>query len=454
MLTLPLWKRVFCTLLTLWSSGFCGYAAEPVSFRKEIAPLLLEHCTSCHGPKKAEGGYRLDSFAQAAKSGDSGIAPLVVEGEHASELIRRLTTDDVSERMPAEREALPKEAIELMQRWQSEGNQFDGDDPAAAIFEIVPDQVYSSPPEVYTRPIPITAVTFSPDGQHVITSGYHELIVWEAATGALVRRIGNLPERIYALDWSADHKNLAAAGGAPGRLGEVRIIDWQNEKVIKCLSRSTDVIQTARFQPGSQRLATGHADGTLRWFDSSDWHLIRSLASHADCVADIRWSHDGLRMASASRDKTAKVFEVESGELLATYSGHGEAVTGVCFSEGDKEVTSVGGDRKVHRWQIEGSKSLAKADLPSPTTRMHIDGAQALLAMSGRTIRQLDLASTKLSMRFDGHAAWVTALATDPDSKRLVSGSLNGEIRLWKLDDGTCSQSWIAAPGFTKPLTN
>ena len=40
----------------------------PVSFRKDLAPILQENCLACHGPKKAEGGYRVDSF----ETGDEG----------------------------------------------------------------------------------------------------------------------------------------------------------------------------------------------------------------------------------------------------------------------------------------------------------------------------------------------------------------------------------------------
>ena len=30
--------------------------AEPASFKKDVAPILLNNCLACHGPKKAEGG--------------------------------------------------------------------------------------------------------------------------------------------------------------------------------------------------------------------------------------------------------------------------------------------------------------------------------------------------------------------------------------------------------------
>lgn len=429
-------------------------ASDPVSFRKDIAPVLLDQCTSCHGPKKAEGGYRVDSFVQFSKAGDSGILPLAIQSGEPSELVRRIMSEDHDERMPAQREALPKETIELFRRWESEGSKFDGADAQVAIFELVPDRVYPAAPGEYSSAVGILAVAFSPDGLQVISGGYHELIVWDAASTNLVRRIGNLQERITSLDWSHDQKHLAVAGGSPGKIGEVRIVDWESGKVIQSVGRASDIISTARFQPNGQRLATGNADGTVRWYDTSDWHLIRSLASHADNVADIRWSHDGLRLASASRDKTAKVFDVESGELVATYSTHAEPVTGICFNEGDKEVTSVGGDRKVHRWQIEGSKTLVQTPLPANATRLHVNGAKGWLAMTNHSVREFDLATTQLARQLDGHSDWVTSLAFHGPSNRLVSGGIRGELKLWKLEDGTPIQSWIAVPVTPPSQTN
>src|SRR6266852_5706397 len=70
-----------------------GSAAEPpVSaeqaefFEKRIRPALVEHCLSCHGEKKQEGGLRLDSRESLLKGSDSG--PVVVAGKPSeSELI-------------------------------------------------------------------------------------------------------------------------------------------------------------------------------------------------------------------------------------------------------------------------------------------------------------------------------------------------------------------------------
>ena len=419
---------------------------EPVSFRNQVAPILLENCTSCHGPKKAEGGYRLDSFAQLQKAGDSGVMPLTIQDGKHSEMVRRLVTTEETERMPAQREPLAPEAIELIARWQAEGSKFDGDDPQLPLFELVPARTYAAAPESYRTALPLTAIAFSPDGSQILASGYHELTVWDAASGKLVRRISNLPERIHCLDWSSDQKTLAVAGGSPSHIGEVRLVDWESGQVTKSFARASDVVQVVRFQPGGSLIATGNSDGTLRWYDLSDLHLVRSVASHADIVNDLAWSPDGKRLASASRDKTAKVFVVENAELVATYSAHGDTVTGICFNDGDKEVTSVGGDKKLHRWQIEDGKNLAKVDLAGIPTRLHRLGGSLYVSLTTKSVQQVELATSKIMRKLDGHTNWTTSIATHAASGRMGSGGLDGEVRLWKSEDGSAIGNWVAKP--------
>ncbi len=206
------------------------------------------------------------------------------------------------------------------------------------------------------------------------------------------------------------------------------------------------MVQVVRFQPNGSLIATGNSDGTLRWYESSDLHLVRSVASHADIVNDIAWSPDGKRLASASRDKTAKVFVVENAELVATYSAHGETVTGICFNDGDKEVTTVGGDKKLHRWQIEDGKALAKVDLAGIPTRMHRQGAHLWVPLTTKSIQQIELASSKILRKQEGHNNWTTSIATHAATGRVASGALDGEVRLWKMDDGSALLNWAAKP--------
>ena len=88
-------SRFGCVILW-WISLSLGQALgqAPVSFVRDIAPMLVKQCQGCHGPKKVKGGYRVDTFESLLKAGKSD-APAVVKGKPTeSELFLRLTTDD------------------------------------------------------------------------------------------------------------------------------------------------------------------------------------------------------------------------------------------------------------------------------------------------------------------------------------------------------------------------
>jgi uncharacterized membrane protein len=48
-------------------------------FEKRIRPVLIEHCTECHGADKQKGELRLDSRAAMLEGGESG--PAIVVGK-------------------------------------------------------------------------------------------------------------------------------------------------------------------------------------------------------------------------------------------------------------------------------------------------------------------------------------------------------------------------------------
>jgi hypothetical protein len=89
-------------------------AAEPVSFSREVLPLLSDNCLSCHGQDEGhrKADLRLDTqegAREVLKSGD---------------FIDRITTDDPEEVMPPPKSHKPKlkaEQVALLKRWIAEG---------------------------------------------------------------------------------------------------------------------------------------------------------------------------------------------------------------------------------------------------------------------------------------------------------------------------------------------
>jgi hypothetical protein len=100
-------------------------ATAKIPFSRDVRPLLAKNCFACHGPDEEtrEAGLRLDVRDVATAALESGNRAIVPGDLAASELIRRITSDNPDERMPpadSGRE-LTAEQIEVLRQWVAGG---------------------------------------------------------------------------------------------------------------------------------------------------------------------------------------------------------------------------------------------------------------------------------------------------------------------------------------------
>ncbi|MCA9089253.1 MAG: hypothetical protein KDA90_11560, partial [Planctomycetaceae bacterium] len=414
-----------------------------VSFSDEIAPIFHDRCLACHNARIAKGRYNMENFASIMKGGESGS---VVDAGDTDSLLCILI-DDGS--MPKEADPLTPDQISIIKRWIQLGANLDaGVDVAAPLLQIMPERPQPAPPEVYPAPIPITAVAFSPDGTLLASSGYHEVLLWSVETGEIVRRISNLAERTYAISFHPDGTRLAVASGTPGRIGEVKLFQVADGALLASLATVEDAMFDVAFSPDGQRLAAGGADRAIRIFDLTSLAETLLIEDHADWVLSIDWSPDGSMLVSGSRDKTCKLFDANSGDSKGTFNGHGEVVAAAAFLADGKQVVSGGRDKQLRVWKVDDTKEVRKTggfgDEITHLTLLPSD--HVLVASADKNGRIVNAADGKTLKTLSGHQDWLYSSAAHPASGVCATGSYDGEIRLWKLDDATLIRQWIAKP--------
>ena len=440
------------TLLTLALAPADDPKPAPVSFMREVAPILVRGCIGCHNAKKAESKYVMTTFALLAKGGSLADGANLVPGDADGSRFVELLASDASPRMPWKQEPMPKAVVDLITRWVAEGAKYDGTDPAEDWVALRHKTAEVSVPEAYPVAVPITALAFAPDGSGVAASGYHELNVWPREGISPKRRLRGLPERVYDLAYSPDGKWLATVGGDPGQLGLAQL--WLAEpdgggKLVRTLAESPDALFCVAFAPNGKTLAVGGADRAIRLFEAESGKQTGLIEDHADWVLDLAFSPDGTKLASASRDKTCKVFDVAKRESIATFPGHGDAVFSVAYLADGKTVASGGADAQVRLWmpdeEAKAAGTLGGAGGQVLKVVAHPDGKRIIAAGADKMIRVYENKSVKFTL--SGHADWVYSLAISPDGKTLASGSWDGQVRLWNLDDGKPAGLIMAAPG-------
>ncbi|RBP46511.1 anaphase-promoting complex subunit 4 [Roseimicrobium gellanilyticum] len=374
--------------------------AAPVSFTRDLAPILADKCVTCHEEKKAKGRYRVDTFELVGKAGSSDEPSLTPGKPDASTLYTRLVSHDEDERMPQKDDPLPPAQIALFKQWIEEGGKFDGPDPKTPLAELLAASKKEAPatPEKYPRPVPVTALVFAPDGRSYFSSGYHEVQEWSASDGSLRRRLAGAPERVLAIAAQQTGDHIAAAGGTPGRSGEVVILSRASGKVVHRLPNAKDTILAAAFSPDGLLLAVGGADNLIRVFRTTDWKQAWKAEAHADWITFLAFAPDGQHLVSTSRDRTARIFTAAKGEPGITFTNHSSAVTCAAWNAEGKFVYTSSADGEVRRWQwdseVDGGGKAKDTVLKGgrqEVTRIAMAGPRLLSASADGRIRSFQV---------------------------------------------------------------
>jgi WD40 repeat protein len=453
-------------------------ASKPVSFINDVAPLLKEKCMGCHGAKNPKGKLDMTHYSSLRKGGTKDD-PIVPGQPEDSYLLDVLTAPDTNKiRMPPKEmgDRLPKEKVALIERWIKEGAQLDAEvkPDADLLRELRLRWKPPTPPAVYPYPLTITAVAFTPDSKKLVIGGHHELMVWDATTGKLEKRITTRSRRAMAMVFLPDGK-LVVAGGRPGEEGDVRVYDLQGgsprmvngvalldgvqdpKVMLKQLLESDDEVLCLALSADGKKLASGGCDRLINVWDLrsglDNAKLEQSIENHADWVFALVFTPDGKHLVTGSRDKTAKVWDLVAKESILTFPDHQNPVYGVAIKADGKVGYSVGEDNQLRGWNAtgeQGGKQIrATGGHGKAILKLVPHPKQPLLVTcsADQTVRLWNTDKGSPVRTLNGNTDYVFAVAVSPDGNLIASGAFNGEVHIWKVADGSEVKAFNASPG-------
>jgi WD40 repeat protein len=301
----------------------------------------------------------------------------------------------------------------------------------------------------------VNAVLFSEDDRQLFSVGNDRAIrVWQVADGREMRHItGDLPGPAYKIAVSSDGQLVATILGA-----EIKLLDLRDGHVVRTLTVQGGSVTDVAFSPKEQLLAASLCtsfssefeclQGEIRLWNVADGQVVRVWGKeHKAPITEIEFSPDGQMLVSIDVQSQARLWRVSTGEEVWKL----EDVRAPAAFSPDGKVLALNGSDGVTLWSLEDRQVLAVIESFAAYDMVFSADGQVLITSNFDEIQFWGITTKKLLRRLTWHTDLVLALGLSSKGDRLVSGSADRTIKLWRMEDGSLIGSLF---GYTGEVTS
>lgn len=448
--------------VALFASALAGHVAfaadegavePPVSFYRQVRPILQRHCAGCHQPAKAGGKLVVTSYGSTKAGGEQG--PGFEPGKPDESLLVELISGEKPE-MPRNAPPLSPGQVSLISRWIVEGGH--DDTPEEVQDTISPE----NPPVYHSAPV-VSALAYSPDGKLLAVSGFREILLHRADGSGLAARLVGRSQCITSLTFSPDGKLLAATGGNPSLFGEVQFWNVADKTLERSATLTNDTLFGGRFSDDGTLFAFGGADNSARILRVADAGQVLKFDAHSDWVMATAFSLDAKYMMTISRDRSMKLSIVETGQFVDNIT----SITPGALKGGlmalrrhpkRNELLIAGADGEPKLYQMLRTRPRVIGDdfnrlrsYPAMAGRVfaldfNADGSRFVAGSSTGGTGAARIYSTddgRLLHELKGHDRGVFAVEFSLDGRHVATGGFDGKVRLFNAESGESIKEFV-----------
>ncbi|MEI7489390.1 MAG: WD40 repeat domain-containing protein, partial [Chryseobacterium sp.] len=194
---------------------------------------------------------------------------------------------------------------------------------------------------------------------------------------------------------------------------------WKLHSEVNTIKNHTKQVNTVIISSDNKTIASGSFDGTIKVYDyypqtkdlsTNPKNVLNNV--HNGWVYTLAISPDNKTLVSGGADNTIKIWDLErlknnqESKPKYTLTEHKDKVSTLVITPDGKQLISGSHDKTIKIWNLKGLKD----NQPSKLTLSDLNDSE-------------------------GHKDWISCLAVTQDNKFLVSGSLDGTIKIWNLEN-------------------
>jgi WD40 repeat protein len=403
-----------------------GSPAAPVSFDRDVRPILRKRCAGCHNAEKPRGELDVTSYAAVVSGGATGK---VVVAENLNESPLYTYASHLEEPyMPPNAPRIPQRELDLIRGWIDGGLLEKHGDTVPSSSGQAAGPAPGSPgglvsPTITSGAFAITALAVHPSEPTLAVSGHKQVILFDLSTRKLFSRDGN---------------SLLAAGGVGAESGKAVLFETKGWIRTQSFGDELDAVLAADVSPDGTKVVLGGPNRVVKVFTNPGARAIHALHKSTDWITAAAVSPDGLLIAAGDRFGGLFLWETRTGQEFLTLRGHVKAVNATVWGASTDRLVTCGDDGKVRIWDLHSGKVASGWNAHDGAVLgldVHAAGRIASVGVD-RRVKIWD-PEGNLVANFGPTTDQATRVAWAPDGRSVISGDFSGEVRLWKLDDST-----------------
>ena len=286
-------------------------------------------------------------------------------------------------------------------------------------------------------------LSFSPDGQLLVSSENGVVKLWHATTGLEGNALTGSKEWLQDVALSPDGRHLASVA-----IDSFAVNLWYlPTRSLTLLTGHSNTVMCAAFSPDGRILATGSHDQTVRLWDVNDRQGLATLTNGFP-VGSLAFSPDGRTLIiggsswyflEGDRDRGGLQFwDVPSQQPTGTIPGDASGIVELALSASGSLLATGHKSGSVSLWDPQTRRLLHRfeSQFGSQVISLAFSPTEPLLAASdkgGNIVLYNTTTKEVLRPPLKAHTQRVMSLAFSPDGRTLASAGEGGGLKLWNV---------------------
>ncbi|EFA11465.1 U3 small nucleolar RNA-interacting protein 2 [Tribolium castaneum] len=227
----------------------------------------------------------------------------------------------------------------------------------------------------------------------------------------------------------------------------------------------TGCIYSIAISTDSKFLVVGDSSNLIQVWDPQTLQHVSTLKGHKKPVTALCLKHNSHTLYSASSDRSVRVWTLDEMAFVETLFGHQDGITSIDVLNSDKPLSSGGRDGTVRLWKVSEESQLIFNAHPGNidcvkwiSDQYFVSGGDDGQVSVWSCLKKKPISCVKAAHGVDSsnnQPFWISAVGSHVHSDVIASGSQDGFLRLWKLENKFLQITKlfeIPVPGFINAL--